>query len=131
MSYIITSLMALLLGLSAVLWLRLKAEQRENERATKAKKALAEKVKQQAVEIQQKNAEVKNAHIVQQAHQTVRRSSNREVDRRLHESGWFRAEDNGDGLSGIRADLRQSSGHDRDETSDSGSQSDTSGDLSR
>ncbi|WP_053067772.1 DUF2681 domain-containing protein [Muribacter muris] len=84
---------------------------------------------QQAVEIQTKKAEIKNAQIKRKNDDEVKRSNAPSVDQRLHDHGWFRAEDNDNGLSGVRADLRQSRGHDRDETSDTGSQSDTSGDL--
>lgn len=129
MSYIITSLMALLLCVSAVLWLRLKAQQRENERVTKVRNALEEKVKQQAVEIQTKNAEVKNAHIAKRSNETVRRISDLEVDSGLHNHGWFRAEDHNHRLSGVQSDLRQSCRHERDETADSCAQSHASGDL--
>lgn len=84
---------------------------------------------QQTVEIQTKKAEIKNAQIKRKNDDEVKRSNVASVDQQLHDYGWFRAEDHDNGLSGVRADLRQSSGHDRDETSDTGSQSDISGDL--
>lgn len=83
---------------------------------------------QQAVEIQQKNAEVKNAKVAQQARHIVNRSSARTIDEQLHAHGYFRDGDD-HRVRGVRSNLSESGGHDRDETSDSGSQSDSSGDM--
>lgn len=89
---------------------------------------LQHQIKQQAVEIQQKTAEVKNANISRKHSEKVTRSSTRAVDDQLHANGWFRDTDH-HGLHGVSADLPKSVGHSRDQASDTGTQSDLSGDL--
>ena len=83
--------------------------------------ALEAEKQQQAVEIQQKNAEVKNAQIQQKHVSETRRIQPSAVDERLHQHGYFRDDDR---LHGIRADLPKSSRYDGDEASGAGSQSD-------
>lgn len=123
----------ILMGLGVLfglfVWHKINTAQREIEQLFKTKQALEAKVKQQSVEIQTQKAEIKNAQIKRKNDDEVKRSNAPSIDQRLHESGWFRAEDHDNGLSSVRADLSESRGHARDEASDSGSQSDTSGDL--
>ena len=83
--------------------------------------ALEAEKQQQAVEIQQKNAEVKNAQIQQKHVSETRRIQPSAVDERLHQHGYFRDDHR---LHSVRADLPQSSRYDGDETSSAGSQSD-------
>lgn len=89
---------------------------------------LQHQIKQQAVEIQQKTAEVKNANISRKHSEKVTRSSTRAVDDQLHANGWFRETDH-HGLHGVSADLPKSGGYGRDQASGAGAQPDLSGDL--
>lgn len=89
---------------------------------------LQHQIKQQAVEIQQKTAEVKNANISRKHSEKVTRSSTRAVDDQLHANGWFRETDH-HGLHGVSADLPKPSRHSGDQAADTGAQSDLSGDL--
>ena len=83
--------------------------------------ALEAEKQQQAVEIQQKNAEVKNAQIQQKHVSETRRIQPSAVDEQLHAHGYFRDDDR---LHGVRADLPKSSGYDGNEASSTGAQSD-------
>ncbi len=76
---------------------------------------------QQAVEIQQKNAEVKNAKIYQKHNENVTRATSRNVDEQLHRHGYFRDDL---GLHGVRSDLSEPCRYDGNETSSACSQSD-------
>ncbi|EEY12051.1 DUF2681 domain-containing protein [Mannheimia haemolytica] len=76
---------------------------------------------QQAVEIQQKNAEVKNAKIQQKHVSETRRIQPSAIDEQLHQHGYFR-DDNG--LHGVRSDLPEPCGHAGNETPSACTQSD-------
>ena len=102
---------------------------REIEQALKVNAELEQKNQQQAVEINTKNTEINNAQIQRKHSQAVQRSNASTVDSQLHTHKWFRTEDSGNGLSGVSQNLSKSSRHDGNEASDSGLQSDSSGDL--
>ncbi|MEG9490748.1 DUF2681 domain-containing protein [Mannheimia indoligenes] len=76
---------------------------------------------QQAVEIQQKNAEVKNAKIQQKHVNETRRIQPSAVDEQLHQHGYFRDDH---GLHGVRSDLSEPCRHVGDETASACTQSD-------
>ena len=102
---------------------------REIERVLKVNASLEQENQQQKAEIAAKKVEVKHASISRHNHETVARSDAISVDGQLHTHNWFRAKDSGNGLSGVSQNLSKPSRHDGNETSDSGSQSDSSGDL--
>lgn len=77
--------------------------------------------RQQAVEIQQKTAEVKNAKIQQKHISETRLIRPDDVDERLHQHGYFRDDH---GLHGIRSDLSEPCRHVGDETASACAQSD-------
>ncbi|MFW9319915.1 DUF2681 domain-containing protein [Glaesserella parasuis] len=106
----------LFLASCVLFWLWLKVQKAEERN----RKLQAEN-QQQAVEIQQKNAEVQNAKIQQTHRENVQRVSPDTVDEQLHAHNYFRDDDR---LHGVRADLPQSSRYDGDEASGAGSQSD-------
>ncbi|AIK90273.1 DUF2681 domain-containing protein [Glaesserella parasuis] len=106
----------LFLAACVLFWLWLKVEKAEERN----RKLQAEN-QQQAVEIQQKNAEVQNAKIQQTHRENVQRVSPDTVDEQLHAHNYFRDDDR---LHSIRADLPKSSGHDGNETPSTSTQSD-------
>ncbi|WP_419851882.1 DUF2681 domain-containing protein [Actinobacillus pleuropneumoniae] len=108
--------LVLFLASCALFWLWLKVQKAEERN----RKLQAEN-QQQAVEIQQKNAEVQNAKIQQTHRENVQRVSPDTVDEQLHAHNYFRDDDR---LHGVRADLPKSSRYDGDEASSAGSQSD-------
>ncbi|WP_426840994.1 DUF2681 domain-containing protein [Glaesserella parasuis] len=108
--------LVLFLASCTLFWLWLKVQKAEERN----RKLQAEN-QQQAVEIQQKNAEVQNAKIQQTHRENVQRVSPNTVDEQLHAHNYFRDDDR---LHGIRADLPKSSGYDGDEASSAGTQSD-------
>ena len=111
------------LGLSGVAAYKIRKARQEDDRLLKAKQALEEKTRKQAVEIRQKNAEVQNAKTYRRNEENTRRVSASSVDEQLHQHGWFRDGDNY-GVHCLPADLPRPCGHSGNETSDSGSQSD-------
>ncbi|MWP82523.1 DUF2681 domain-containing protein [Glaesserella parasuis] len=108
--------LVLFLASCVLFWLWLKVQKAEERN----RKLQAEN-QQQAVEIQQKNAEVQNAKIQQTHRENVQRVSPNTVDEQLHAHNYFRDDDR---LHGVRADLPQSSRYDGDEASGAGAQSD-------
>lgn len=76
---------------------------------------------QQAVEIQQKNAEVKNAQIQQKYVNKTRHIQPSAVDEQLHQHGYFRDDH---GLHGVRSDLSEPCRHVEDKTASACTQSD-------
>ncbi|ATW46347.1 DUF2681 domain-containing protein [Glaesserella parasuis] len=108
--------LVLFLASCVLFWLWLKVQKAEERN----RKLQAEN-QQQAVEIQQKNAEVQNAKIQQTHRENVQRVSPDAVDEQLHAHNYFRDDDR---LHGVRADLPKSSGYDGDEASSAGTQSD-------
>ena len=113
----------LVLGLAGFATYKIRKAQQENDRLFKAHEELEEKNRRQAVEIRQKNAEVRNAKTFRKNEESSRRSSGERVDEQLQQHGWFR-DGGSDGVQCVRADLSQSCGHVGNETPDSGSQSD-------
>ena len=107
-----------------LLWLWFKAYRLEQKN-----QKLQAQNQQQAVEIQTKNTEIHNAQIQRKYSQAVQRSNAASVDSQLHAHNWFREDGSGDGVSGVQSNLSKPSGYGRNETSDSGSQSDSSGDM--
>ena len=107
-----------------LLWLWFKAYRLEQKN-----QKLQAQNQQQAVEIQTKNTEIHNAQIQRKYSQAVQRSNAASVDSQLHAHNWFREDGGGDGVSGVQSNLSKPSGYGRNETSDSGSQSDSSGDM--
>lgn len=113
------------LGLSGMAVYKIRKARQENDRLLKAKQALEEKTRKQAVEIRQKNAEVQNAKTYRRNEENTRRVSASRVDEQLHQHGWFRDGDNDNyGVQCVRDNLSKPCGHSGNETSDSGSQSD-------
>ncbi|MWQ07729.1 DUF2681 domain-containing protein [Glaesserella parasuis] len=108
--------LVLFLASCVLFWLWLKVQKAEERN----RKLQAEN-QQQAVEIQQKNAEVQNAKIQQTHRENVQRVSPDTVDEQLHAHNYFRDDDR---LHGVRVDLPKSSGYDGDEASSAGTQSD-------
>ncbi|EER47753.1 hypothetical protein AM305_06191 [Actinobacillus minor NM305] len=76
---------------------------------------------QQAVEIQQKNAEVKNAQIQQKHVNETRRIQPSAVDEQLHQHGYFRDEHR---LHSVQSDLSEPCRHGGNETPSACTQSD-------
>ncbi len=111
------------LGLSGMAAYKIRKARQENDRLLKAKQALEEKTRKQAVEIRQKNAEVQNAKTYRRNEENTRRVSASRVDEQLHQQGWFRDGDNY-GVQCVRDDLSKPCGYDGNQTSDTGSQSD-------
>lgn len=111
------------LGLAGFATYKIRKAQQEIDRLFKAHEELEEKNRRQAVEIRQKNAEVRNAKTYQQNQESSHRISASSVDEQLQQHGWFR-DSGSDGVQCVRADLSQSCGHSENETSDSGSQFD-------
>lgn len=105
------------------------AANREIERVLKVNADLKQTNQRQQVEIQTKTAEIKNAQVKQKNHNDVSRINASSVDQQLHTHGWFRAEDSGDRLPSVQSHLSKSNRHGGDEAADTGSQSDSSGDL--
>ncbi|THA21146.1 DUF2681 domain-containing protein [Histophilus somni] len=123
---IIIALIAMIAGfIGYKLW----SANREVEQILKVNANLEQKNKQQALEIETKKAEIKYAQIKQENTNKASRSNASSIDQQLHQHQWFRDEDGSLGLSGISQNLSKPSRHDGDEASDSGSQSDSSGDL--
>ncbi|EFM88696.1 Protein of uncharacterised function (DUF2681) [Actinobacillus pleuropneumoniae] len=83
--------------------------------------ALEAEKQQQAVEIQQKNAEVKNAQIQQKHVSETRRIQPSAVDERLYQHGYFRDDHR---LHGVQPDLSEPCRHGGDETPSACTQSD-------
>ena len=83
--------------------------------------ALEAEKQQQAVEIQQKNAEVKNAQIQQKHVSETHRIQPSAVDERLHQHGYFRDDHR---LHGVQPDLSEPCRHGGDETPSACTQSD-------
>lgn len=83
--------------------------------------ALEAEKQQQAVEIQQKNAEVKNAQIQQKHVSETRRIQPSAVDEQLHQHGYFRDDYR---LHGVQPDLSEPCRHVGDETASACTQSD-------
>lgn len=83
--------------------------------------ALEAEKQQQAVEIQQKNAEVKNAQIQQKHVSETRRIQPSAVDERLHQHGYFRDDHR---LHGVQPNLSEPCRHGGDETPSACTQSD-------
>ncbi|WP_314878414.1 DUF2681 domain-containing protein [Haemophilus parahaemolyticus] len=111
------------LGLAGFATYKIRKTQQEIDRLFKAHEELEEKNRRQAVEIRQKNAEVRNAKTYRQNQESAHRISASGVDEQLQQHGWFR-DGGSDGMQCVRADLSQSCRHSENETSDSGSQSD-------
>ena len=122
---IITVIAIVVAFIACKLW----SAKKEVERVLKVNTSLEQKNQQQAVEIQTKKAEIKNAQIKQKNQNDVKRSNASSVDQQLHAHNWFREDGSGDGVSGVQSNLSKPSGYGRNETSDSGSQSDSSGDM--
>lgn len=101
----------------------------EIERLLNTVNRLEAEKKQQAVEIQRKNAEANNAKTQQKHVQSAARISPTDVDEQLYQHGWFRDADHHHGLHGVPPAVSKQSGHGGDQASDTGSQSDLSGDL--
>lgn len=116
--------LGLFLVCCVLLWLYFKLH-----RAEQKAQALQQENQQQKAKIVAKEAEVKHASISRHNHETVTRSDASGIDEQLYTHGWFRDDDSSDGVPRVSKDLSKSGGHDGDQTSDSGSQSDTSGDL--
>ncbi|MGX3066439.1 DUF2681 domain-containing protein [Ursidibacter arcticus] len=108
---------------------KLWSAKKEVERVLKVNASLEQKNQQQAVEIQTKNTEIHNAQIQRKYSQAVQRSNAASVDSQLHAHNWFREDDSHHRVSGVQSNLSKPSGYGRDEASDSGSQSDSSGGL--
>lgn len=102
---------------------------REIERVLKVNASLEQTKQKQAVEIQTKNVEIKNAKIQRKNSQSVKRSNASSVDQQLQQHDWFRAEDSGHGVPSVQPDLPKPSRHGGDQAADTGSQSDSSGDM--
>lgn len=112
-----------LLAAAGVVACKIRKAQQEIDRLLNDKQALMEQARKQAVEIEQKKAEVRNAKTFRKNEESTRRSSGERVDEQLQRHGWFR-DGGGDGVQCVRADLSRSCGHVGNETPDSGSQSD-------
>ena len=111
------------LGSAGFATYKIRKAQQEIDRLFKAHEELEEKNRRQAVEIRQKNAEVRNAKTYRQNQESSHRISASSVDEQLQQHGWFR-DSGSDGVQCVWADLSQSCGYSENETSDSGSQSD-------
>lgn len=125
---VIFGLILLAIALTGYAYLQFCKASREIDRLYQAVSRLESENAKQAAEIQRKNAEVKNAKIQQKHTENVRRVSTDTVDEQLHQHGWFRDTDH-HGLHGVSADLSKPSRHSGNETTDTGAQSDPSGDL--
>lgn len=128
MMSLILSISGALIILFGVMAYQIRRANRKAEQLEQAAEKLQTQVHQQAVKIQQKTAEVKNARISSKHNEKVTRSSTRAVDDQLHANGWFRDSDH-HGLHGVSADLPKSGGYGRDQASGAGAQPDSSGDL--
>ncbi|MGX2948575.1 DUF2681 domain-containing protein [Frederiksenia canicola] len=127
-----TSLLAIISAIVvivAVVAYKLWSANREIERVLRVNADLEQTNQQQKAEIQTKKAEIKNAQIKQKNHDDVKRSNASNVDQQLQQHGWFRAEDSGHGLPSVQPDLPKPSRHGGDQAADTGSQSDSSGDM--
>lgn len=111
------------LGLIGVAAYKIRKARQENDCLLKAKQALEEKTRKQAVEIRQKNAEVQHAKTYRRNEENTRRVSASRIDEQLHQQGWFRDGDNY-GVQCVRDNLSKPCGHRGNETSDSSSQFD-------
>lgn len=116
--------LGLFLVCCALLWLYFRLH-----RAEQKAQALQQQNQQQKAEIVAKKAEIKHGQTKQKNDDGVKRINANRVDEQLYTHGWFRDDDSSDGVSRVSKDLSKSGGHDGDQTSDTSSQSDTSGDL--
>lgn len=91
------------------------------KRERKKNAILQAEKQQQAVEIEQKKAEVKYAYISKKNNEKVTRSSASDIDDKLQQHGYFRDNNR---LHGVQSDLSEPCGYAGNETSDSCSQSD-------
>lgn len=103
---------------------------REIDQLFKVNADLTAQNQQQRQQIQTQQQEITNAQIQRKHRQQTQHSANDVVDSQLHQHGWFRAKNGGgNGMRSVQSDLSESCRQHGDETSDTCSQSDTSGDL--
>lgn len=118
---LIAAIVAAVLVLFSLLYYKyIRAKLGAERLARKAEQAEKEK-RELKNELATKELEAKNAQIAKNHTQTVGRISSNAVDEQLHTHGYFR---DGDGVRGVQPDLSESGGHNGNEATSAGAQSD-------